>query len=152
MIKNYKVIKRDNAEYYEDSLLTDKVIELIEKHHNFNIHLVELHKREHGFEVDAVIWASTRERKLERYVGIELKDYDLYKAIEQAVERRQYYHYFYIVTGVYPDFAFVYSQYPKLVGQGIGVIYSNPKHEIASLLHPSTYIRPKQFQKRLLFG
>jgi len=150
MIKNYKVIRKDKANYGEDSLLTDKVIEVIEFHHNFDIQFIELHKRENGFEVDAVIWALTKEKNLERCIGIELKDRDLYKAIEQAVERRQYYHYFYIVTGNYPSFAFVHSQYPKLAEHGIGVIYSNPKYEIASLLQPSNYIHPKYFQKRLI--
>jgi len=87
----------DNRVYLEDALLTWKVLDVVYRCHELKIERVLRHVRVAGFEVDAVAEAHTLDKEIRRLVGFELKDSDFYKAFNQAVERREYFDYFYVV-------------------------------------------------------
>ena len=87
----------------EERMYTKTVEELILNHHN-----VKLIKRLRRFkinnkpnlETDVVLLVSTPTKQINRTIGIELKQTDLIKAVTQAIERRKYFNWFYIVIGI----------------------------------------------------
>lgn len=95
-MKNIKEI--DNRIYFEDALLTFQIIQTMKHHHDLEVQKAYRHVRVAGFEVDAVLIATTPEG-IERWIGFELKATDLPKAIKQAELRRKYFDYFYIIIG-----------------------------------------------------
>jgi len=91
----------DGKEYLEDSLLNKKTIELIRDVHSSWLSLPEVevvlrHKKVNGMEVDGII--ILKHKTLRRFVGVELKEYNIVDAITQAKERRKFFNYFYIIT------------------------------------------------------
>jgi len=54
-------------------------------------------KRIRGYEVDMVVTCYVGVRNVKRTIGFELKEEDIYKAVEQAVMRRPFFTWFYIV-------------------------------------------------------
>jgi histidinol phosphatase-like enzyme len=78
----------------EDELLNQSVLALIEKLHG-KVERIVKHCKVDGMEVDAILFC----RKVrERRIGVELKEYDYFRVIQQAVQRRRYFNYFYIIT------------------------------------------------------
>lgn len=89
-------IKGDNKIFLEDALLTKKIIYTISLLHSLTVYNIYRHIRIGGYEVDALAICKTPD-KYERWVGFELKDSAIDKAITQAVLRRKYFDYFYVV-------------------------------------------------------
>jgi hypothetical protein len=126
----------------EDSLLNENVLKFIEELHG-KIIKIERHFQIAGMEVDAIIYC--RKSKIRR-VGIELKDFDIKKAIEQAIERRSYFNYFYIITKSYRrliGYDIRYLHYSNLLDKffqnKIGIIVVNNNEPF--LLYPSNFIK-----------
>jgi hypothetical protein len=71
----------------EDALLNEKVLKFIEELHG-KIVKIEKHFNVAGMEIDAIIYCK---RSRTRRIGIELKELDIKKAVEQAVKRREYF-------------------------------------------------------------
>lgn len=94
---NMKII--DNRVYLEDALLTYRIIQIINKLHDLEIQEVYRHARVASFETDAVAIARTPQGQ-ERWIGFELKDNVIEKAIQQAQRRRRYFDYFYIILNL----------------------------------------------------
>ena len=86
----------DNKYYFEDALLTWKILETIKACHDLEIRRVYRHAMVAGFEVDAVAICKTSGGK-ERWIGFELKEADFPKAFAQALLRRDFFDYFYVV-------------------------------------------------------
>jgi hypothetical protein len=82
-----------DREIREDGLLNLSTLELIEKIHG-KIEKIERHFKVGSMEIDAIIYC--RKSRVKR-IGLELKEFDINKALEQAIERRKYFNYFYIV-------------------------------------------------------
>jgi hypothetical protein len=87
--------KWEGREVQEDKLLNPKVLELIETIHG-KIEKIEKHFKVGGMEVDAIIYSKKSRTKR---IGVELKELDINKALEQAIARRSYFNYFYIILG-----------------------------------------------------
>ena len=83
--------------FKEDHLLNEGVLGLIEQLHG-SIISVRRHigVGEDELEVDAVVLTK---RSRYRVIGVELKATDVLRAVQQAVTRRPFFHYFYIVSG-----------------------------------------------------
>jgi hypothetical protein len=85
----------EGREVKEDALLElESVRALIEALHG-RITRVFKHFRVGGMEVDAILHCA---RRAVRTVGLELKELDLERAARQALERRPYFNYFYVVA------------------------------------------------------
>ena len=108
--------------YQEDELLTPEVIELIEALHGVRVEKIVWHAVIQGLECDAILYAWTRKKKRFKTIGIELKEHDFTKVLHQALARRSFFHYTYIVT------ASLYLEKPalktleKAQDKGIGII------------------------------
>ena len=87
----------DNRHYFEDALLTWKILETINTAHSLKLEKVFKHIRISIFEVDAIAICKTLNEYKERWIGFELKENDIEKAFTQAYLRRNYFDYFYIV-------------------------------------------------------
>ncbi|MHA1868839.1 MAG: hypothetical protein ACTSXD_12420 [Candidatus Heimdallarchaeaceae archaeon] len=86
----------------EDELLTEDVLRLISYLHG-KIYRIYKHFREKKKEIDVIIHTKTTEQKLDRYIGtirigVELKEKNTIKVVQQAIERRDLFNYFYIIT------------------------------------------------------
>jgi len=90
--------KWQNRNVIEDALLNDNVLKIIKDLHG-EIYKIKKHYEVGGAEVDAILLC--KRVKGYKYIGIELKQSDLKKALIQAVLRRIYFHYFYIVSELY---------------------------------------------------
>jgi hypothetical protein len=122
------IVERNNwegREIREDGLLNISTLELIEKIHG-KIEKVERHFKIGGMEVDTIIYC--KKSRVKR-IGLELKEFDINKALEQAVERRKYFNYFYIVLKsdrrlLGYDFRSLYlnKKLDYLLNNGIGLI------------------------------
>jgi hypothetical protein len=137
-----KEMNKWGREVKEDSLLNEKVLNFIGELHG-EIVKVERHFKVCGMEIDAIIYC--KKRKIRR-VGIELKDFNIKKAVEQAIARRTYFNYFYIITKSYRrligyDIRYLYNS--KLLGKffqnKIGVITINNGEPF--LIYPSNYMK-----------
>ena len=96
-----KEVKFDKKDYIEDSLLNEKTLEFIRVQHEHywgsaNIELITRHKKINKYEVDVAIVLKLKSYR--RLIGIELKEYNFIDVISQAIERRPYFHYLYIIT------------------------------------------------------
>jgi hypothetical protein len=93
-----KVIERNNwpeRDIMEDKLLNNSnVQEIIEELHG-EILKIFRHFFIYDMEVDAILFCK-KTRDIRR-IGIELKEMDLVKAVSQAILRRNYFNYFYII-------------------------------------------------------
>ncbi|RLE86284.1 MAG: hypothetical protein DRN04_19785, partial [Thermoprotei archaeon] len=58
---------------------------------------IEVRRRVGKHEVDVIVTCYVGDRNVKRTIGFELKENDIYKAVEQAILRRQYFTWFYIV-------------------------------------------------------
>jgi len=94
--KEYKEVRMDKKVFLEDSLLTKEAIEIIEKYHGGKVEKIKRHLKVLGMEVDAEI--TIKFKTTSRKIGIELKESNLTQAIEQAIARRKFFDYFYIIT------------------------------------------------------
>ena len=90
-------MKEDNRIFFEDALLTRGILYVISKCHDLEIEKIYRHVMVNGMEVDAVAICKTYEDRYERWVGFELKENALDKAMDQAMLRRDYFDYFYVV-------------------------------------------------------
>jgi len=98
------MIEKNNWEgrtIYEDSLLNKDTVSFIEKLHNCEVVKILKHFYVKDKEIDAILYCKTLNKGLIRKIGIELKEIDLEKAVVQAVERRDFFNYFYIITKAY---------------------------------------------------
>jgi len=91
----------DGKNFREDELLNKEVIKLIvNKHTNYyslsKINAVLRHKKIKDMEIDGII--ILKHRTVIRLFGIELKEYNIVDVIRQAIVRRRFFHYFYIIT------------------------------------------------------
>ena len=137
-----KEVNKWGREVKEDSLLNEKVLNFIEELHG-EIVKVERHFRVGGMEIDAILYC--KKRKVRR-IGIELKDFAIKKAVEQAIARRMYFNYFYIITKSYRrliGYDIRYLHYSNLLGKffqnKIGIIAVNNGEPF--LLYPSNYMK-----------
>ena len=89
-------VKLDNKDFLEDSLLNKHTIRLIENYHGGRAKLILRHKKVGNYEVDGIIVLELYSCK--RLIGVELKEYNFIDVIDQAIERRKDFHYFYIIT------------------------------------------------------
>jgi hypothetical protein len=126
----------------EDSLLNENVLKFIEELHG-KIIKIERHFYVAGMEVDAILYCK---KSRTRRIGIELKDFDIKKAMEQAIERRSYFNYFYIITKSYRrliGYDIRYLHYSNLLDKffqnKIGIIAVNNNEPF--LLYPSNFIK-----------
>jgi len=128
----------------EDKLFNENVLKIIENLHG-KIFKVERHYKVANLETDIILLC----KRIRGYksVGIELKVSDTLKAIEQAIARRKYFNYFYIVSDVYNpysylgyeiEYLFKYQALDKLKEYYIGWIISNFEGQ-AYLIFPSFY-------------
>ena len=92
--------EEDNLIYFEDALLTRQIVYTIEEKHNLYVNKIFRHVFINGYEIDALAICKTREDKFERWIGFELKENSLDKAIHQAILRRRFFNYFYIVINL----------------------------------------------------
>ena len=88
----------------EERLYTEEIENLILEHHE-NYEIVERKLRykidgKVNLETDVVLIVKTTNTGVKRAIGIELKENDILKAISQAMERREYFHYFYVVLNM----------------------------------------------------
>jgi hypothetical protein len=137
----------NEKEFKEDSLLSKSVLWLIGQLHG-SITSVKRHVEvgEDGLEVDAVVLAK---RSRYRVIGVELKAFDVLKAVQQAVARRPFFHYFYIVIGehsaqrylgYYIDSLYRHGGLQLLMEHGIGWI-------MVDLIGNPWLIFPSRFMK-----
>lgn len=101
--KIYTFNKWLGREVQEDSLLNEDVLRLISRYYGSIFKIVK-HSKVNGKEIDAIVYCTTTSLKIPRFlgirtVGIELKETHLVKVVEQAIERRPFFDYFYVVTG-----------------------------------------------------
>jgi hypothetical protein len=115
----------EGREIREDGLLNSSVLQLIEKIHG-KIEKIERHFEVGGMEIDAILYCK---KKRVKTIGLELKEFDINKALAQAVERRKYFNYFYIVLEsdrrlIGYDFRSLYlrGQLSSLLNNNIGLI------------------------------
>ena len=92
-------IKEDNNLYFEDALLTRNIMWVIESKHNLKVSKLYRHVKIDSYEVDALAITETPEH-IERWIGFELKDNSIDKATLQAMLRRKYFDYFYVVINL----------------------------------------------------
>ena len=132
----------DGRKVIEDDLLNENVLSLIERLHG-KIERIDKHYKVDGMEVDAIILCK---RVKERLIGIELKEYDFFKVIQQAVQRRRYFNYFYVVTrggniiGQTMRCLYRMGLLSELFEHGIGWIVVNQEGQ-AWYLFASTYLK-----------
>jgi len=131
----------EGREVEEDKLLNKNVLNLIEELHG-KIEKIEKHFRVGGEEVDAIIYCGTKRRR----IGIELKEADIEKAISQAINRRNFFNYFYIVLhcskswlGYIIYYLFRKNELSHFFNYKIGLIIVN--NEEAFLVFPSHFIK-----------
>ena len=114
-----EIKERDNFHYFEDALLTWKILDTIRISHNLSVEKVYRHVMINKLETDAVAVCTTPEG-IERWVGFELKESDIGKAIIQAKLRRKYFDYFYIIinlrTKTIVDFILSEKDYLNKIG------------------------------------
>jgi hypothetical protein len=99
-----EIIEKDNwdgRKIDEDRLLNKDVIDFIEDIHDCEVVKILRHFYVKDKEIDAILYCRTLNKGLMRKIGIELKEVDLEKAVVQAVERRDFFNYFYIITNAY---------------------------------------------------
>jgi len=127
----------------ENKLWNDEMRILILNAHGLNLvsekrNVILTNKME--TETDVVLIGETKERKLKRKVGIELKEHDFAKAISQAVRRRKYFNYFYVILGmsagdILNQILNDYNIYEAIRVKGIGLISFEDKQ----ILHYSHF-------------
>ena len=130
-------MNEDNTLYYEDALLTWKILSVIKQEHELEIERMYRHVKVMDMEVDAVAVCRTTWQKRRRMIGFELKDSDIQKAILQAYLRRRFFDYFYIILNLRTST--IVSEILKLETHKIGFISS--KDDVIVL--------PSKFQKRV---
>lgn len=117
--------------FNEDYYLDEEVIKIIEEHHDLKFMTLTRHVRMFGLEIDAVAIFETP-RHFTRSVGFELKENDLPKAIIQALVRRPYFHYFYIVIPWPPKAITSYILGNPMASEirrnGVGIIGAHMDH------------------------
>ena len=134
--------------FKEDSLLNENVLKLLESFHGGIVGVYRhVEVGEERLEVDAVILAK---RSRYRVIGVELKATDVLKAVHQAVARRPFFHYFYIVSGEYSTVHGVLGHFIDTLYQH-GVLRYLSEHGIGWimldrsgnpwLIYPSKYLR-----------
>ena len=89
----------------EERLYTKNVEQLILRQHN--VELVSRARRvkilnKPELETDVILRVRTPNKELMRTIGIELKQTDLPKALRQAIKRRKYFNWFYIIIALSP--------------------------------------------------
>ncbi|KAA0006373.1 MAG: hypothetical protein FE045_03305, partial [Thermoplasmata archaeon] len=119
-------IEEDNRIFFEDALLTRKILWAIENFHQLHVNRIYRHVKINGLETDAVAVCQTAEDRYERWVGFELKENAIEKAIQQAIARRKYFDYFYIVIDWHTSSIVKWIlKYHEIEKMGIGVISSH---------------------------
>jgi hypothetical protein len=149
------MIEKNNWEgktIYEDKLLNKHTISFIENLHNCEVVKILRHFYVKDKEIDVILYCRTLNKGLIRKIGIELKEVDLEKAVVQAVERRDFFNYFYIITNAYfyigEAFRKLVLSSPNLlkemITKSVGMIsvieYENGKNECFLIL-PSKFKR-----------
>jgi hypothetical protein len=135
-------------EFKEDSLLNENVLKLLESFHGGVVGVYRhVEVGEERLEVDAVVLTK---RSRYRVIGVELKVSDVLKAVRQAVARRPFFHYFYIVSGEYSTVHGVLGYFIDMLYQH-GVLQYLSEHGIGWimldwggtpwLIYPSKYLR-----------
>ena len=119
-------MKEDNNLYFEDALLTRQVIWVLERKHDFHVEKLYRHVKINSFEIDAVAIVKTSIERYERWVGFELKETAIDKAVGQALDRREFFDYFYVVIDLScSSIVYFLIKYPQVViNDGIGFISS----------------------------
>ena len=131
---NFKVTWPQKANK-EDKLLRQDVIDLLKAHHGIKPIELKWHQRiEH--EIDAILIAETPSGFI-RTFGFELKVSDIQRAVEQAIERRKFFNYFYIVSSSHPariwfylEWALNFDLLENMKEHGIGWIISLKRLEV----------------------
>jgi len=134
-MKMYEAIlkkKKDNSlnEYKENALLTDEIVEKIMDDHCLT--LKEIHKNcylqynKKIVEFDALIEAETPTGR-KRWISVELKESDISKVINQAVVRRDFAHFSYIILNSRVKWVvqYLFYVYPELVNQEMIGFFTN---------------------------
>jgi len=153
--KKYVERQYDKKLFLEDGLLNSESVELIRRYHGGEVEIVKRHVRVVGKEVDAEI--ILKMKTVRRRVGIELKEYSLNQAIPQAIERRKFFHYFYIITRInkafFGDFLYEASYkrgyFPEMFEHKIGWIGFIERVGFI-MLYPSKFMKTQNvFEKWL---
>lgn len=98
-------MKTWNVQFQEDELFNEEVIRVIEKYHNFKFVKAVRHAVVDKLEVDVVAYFVTPTYQ-RRVIGFELKENDIWKALNQAFKRAKHFNYFYIVINSSPAWLF----------------------------------------------
>jgi len=83
--------------FREDELFNEEVVREIERYHVMRYLSHSRHVRIDGMELDVVATFETKVGAFTRTFGFELKLWDLYRVVEQAVKRRHLFDYYYVV-------------------------------------------------------
>ena len=119
----------------EEKLYTKEIEDLILKHHeNYEVINRKLRYKIEGkmnLETDVILVVKTI-NNIKRTIGIELKETDMSKAISQAIERREYFHYFYVilnlkVSTIVNEILLDYNLYSAIKNYGIGLVSASEK-------------------------
>lgn len=155
--KDWKETSRDSKIFLEDGLLNSGSIGVIEAYHGGKVSEVRRHVRVVGKEVDAEL--ILKFKKTVRRVGIELKEFDLLKALSQAIERRKFFHYFYIITYINKIFFGDYVYQASLKSEFFQELFENKIGWIGYskrigfiMLYPSKLMRPPSTFNKWLKG
>ena len=119
----------------EEKIYTEKVEKTIIGQHNVEVISRKLRYKINDkpkLETDLILIVLTPERKIKRTIGIELKETDFTKAIVQAVNRREYFNWFYIVIDLHPKSIVEWifrdrNIYSVIKEYGIGIVTTYPE-------------------------
>ena len=140
---------RARLKYREDAYLSYHVENFVANAHGLVDITVMRHKVINGLECDAVMYGSTEGGKI-RTIGFELKQNDVNKVIDQAIARRKFFHYMYIVTPL-PLTYFIHIAHNsgklyEMLRHGIGLIIVDDD-ERGSFVPTKAFIRSKFYRR-----
>ena len=124
--------------YKEDSLFDDKVVSLISRVHNFKLLYYRRHKRINHTEIDVYsVWSTPSGKR--RTIILELKQTDFTKLVGQALNRREYGDYIYIVYEGFMGDVFLVGHFLSYnlclaLAYNIGVIYYPKSYGLPPIL------------------
>jgi len=124
-----------NKIHWEENYYNKEIENLILQHHGYKLESRLFRQKVGNKEVDVILIVKTKEKEIKRAIGIELKENDIVKAVSQAIERREYFHHFYVVINLeissIVKWIFLDSNlYLAIKGYGIGLISAYEKRMV----------------------
>ena len=131
------------------------IVSKILKYHRLNISEVKFFPRKvikrgrERVEFDLIMAYKLKRFKVERLIGVELKESDFQKAVHQAIVRKEFVHYMYIAVRE-PLLRFELPSLLLMTYYGIGLLVWNDK--TALLIVPSIMTTPDYIRLEQLIG